>query len=153
MKTFVIKKLPKNKKLDNPLNNIAGYKYIPKIKSKLKISEVTIVSPEITGALITSSFNKKYKRILEFYLTSLDSDDTDSTNGNLILALNEITRLRNIIIKKYLKILQKKESAHLLKRLKLIENEIRTKIIDIELIKEELLVHNNIVEEEKSIHR
>ena len=153
MKTFVIKKLPKNKKLDNPLNNIAGYKYIPKIKSKLKISEVTIVSPEITGALITSSFNKKYKRILEFYLTSLDSDDTDSTNGNLMLALNEITRLRNIIIKKYLKILQKKESAHLLKRLKLIENEIRTKIIDIELIKEELLVHNNTVEEEKSIHR
>ena len=52
-----------------------------------------------------------------------------------MLALDEVARLRTIIINKYQKFLKKKESEELLKKLKLLENELKEKIIDFKMLK------------------
>ena len=58
-----------------------------------------------------------------------------------MLALDEVARLRTIIINKYERFLKKKEAEELLKRLKVLENELRVKIIDFKLIKEQELIN------------
>ena len=56
-----------------------------------------------------------------------------------MLALDEIARLRTLLIKKYNNLLKKKKEEELLKKLKVLENEIRMKMIDFKLIKEQEL--------------
>ena len=66
-----------------------------------------------------------------------------------MMALDEVARLRNIIINKYKFFLKRAEEEELLKKLKRLENELRVKIIDFKLIKEQSLAHNNMEEKSK----
>ena len=135
MKSFVIKKIDSILELDEPLTQINGFKYIPKVKNKLKVNQMIVVNPEIIYSLVDFSFNKKYKKILELYLLALQNED-ETTEGALMQALDDIARLRSIMIKKYKKILSKKETENFLKKLKILENEIRSKIVDYKLMQE-----------------
>ena len=144
MKCFTIKKLDDVYELENFDYNIQGFHYpIKKNKSgSLKIKELIIVSPDITTNLICYNFNKKYQKIVECLFNNSDfNEDSDNTGTNLMLALDEVARLRTIIINKYERFLKKKEAEELLKRLKVLENELRVKIIDFKLIKEQELIN------------
>ena len=136
MKCFTIKKLNSSCELKDFDYDIKGLNYpVKKGKSgALKISKLTIVSPDITTSLICYNFNKKYQKIVECFFNNSNFDD-DTSGTNLMLALDEVARLRTIIINKYQKFLKKKESEELLKKLKLLENEIRVKIIDFKMLK------------------
>jgi len=149
MTSFIIKEMKNNFKIINNFYDFNGFKYHFSNKCSLGVDTIIIASPDIIGGLIKSSFNKKYKRILELYLSVINPEDEDS-DGNLIIALDEIARLRAIIINKYQNIIKKEDTAKLLNKLKLIENEIRTKLIDFRLIKEQELVNTNEEEHVKS---
>ncbi len=136
LKSYKIKKLNKTVSLDYPIEKIEGFKYVPKIKFHGDINEILIVDKELIDGLILASFDKKYKKILEYYLSAL-GDDESSSGDKLMLALDELARLRNIIIKKYQKTLSKKMQDKLLKKIKILENEIRIKVIDYKIIKEQ----------------
>lgn len=56
-----------------------------------------------------------------------------------MMALDEVTRLRTIIINKYHSFLKRQKEEELLKKLKFLENELRVKIIDYKLIREQEL--------------
>lgn len=138
MKSFVIKKLDDVYELENFDYNIKGFHYpIKKNKSgKLKIKELIIVNPDMISSLICHNFNKKYQKIVEWLLNNSDFSDNDNSTGtNLMMALDEVARLRTIIINKYKLFLQKKEEEELLKKLKIVENELRVKVIDFKMIK------------------
>ena len=83
-------------------------------------------------------FNKKYQKIVEYFFNNSDFDD-DTTGTNLMMALDEVTRLRTIIINKYHSFLKRQKEEELLKKLKFLENELRVKIIDYKLIREQEL--------------
>lgn len=140
MKSYCLKKLNSNYELESFDYNIKGLQYPIKSnkRSVLKIKEVIIVNPEIISNLICHNFNKKYQKIIEYFFNNSDFDD-DNTGTNLMIALDEVTRLRTIIINKYNKFLKHKKEEELLKKLKLLENELRIKIIDYKLIKEQEL--------------
>lgn len=148
MKSFVIKEIGNNFEVISVNYNFNGFNYNFRNKNSLGVKDIVIVSPEIAEGLIISSFNKKYKKILEFYISIINPDD--ESEGNLIIALDEIARLRAIIINKYQNILKKNNAEKLLKKLKLLENEVRTKLIDFKLIKEQELVNTNVEESVKS---
>lgn len=153
MKSFAIKKLEGNYELETFNYNIKGFCYpIKKNKAgNLKIKELIIVNPDIISSLICYNFNKKYQKIIECLFNNSDFKEDDDTSGtNLMLALDEVARLRTIIINKYKYYLKKKEEEELLRKLKVLENELRMKIIDFKLIKEQNILHNNIEEKSKS---
>ena len=151
MKGFLIKKYKCEFELIKSDLKFKGFKYKLKTNNSMKVKEINIINPLIINNLINFNFNKKYKKILELYLNYLQEDDNTSESG-LITALDEIARLRSILIKKYSVYMNKKLEEKLLKKLKILENEIRTKIIDFKLIKEANLVNNNNIEE-KSVTR
>ena len=151
MKGFRVKKLNGVYELEQFDYHIKGFHY-PIKKNKpgsLKIKELVIVSPDIITTLISHNFNKKYEHVIKCFFKACDFDD-DETGTQLLMALDEVARLRTIIINKYKRFLKKKEEEELLGKLKILENELRIKLIDFKLIKEQSLVHNNVEEKSKS---
>ena len=148
--SFKIKKMENTYELEEFVYDIQGFRYpIKKNRSgNLKIKSLIIVNPEIISSLIRYNFNKKYQKIVEYFFNNSDFDD-ESTGTNLMMALDEVARLRNIIINKYKFFLKRAEEEELLKKLKRLENELRVKIIDFKLIKEQSLAHNNMEEKSK----
>ncbi len=140
MKSFAIKKLNDKYEFESFNYDIQGLSYpIKKGKQEnLKITNLVIVNPDMISALISKQFQKKFQRIIDYFFTHNDFDD-DSTGTNLMLALDEIARLRTLLIKKYNNLLKKKKEEELLKKLKVLENEVRMKMIDFKLIKEQEL--------------
>lgn len=139
MKSFIIRELKKDLELSSFISIKGGFKYSIK-SSNLNIKEIIILEPNIINHLILSNFNKRYKKILEYYIAILqeeDGDDSNNTDGKLMIALDEIARLRSILIRKYNSIVSKNIEEKMLKKLKILENEIRTKVIDYKLIKEQ----------------
>ncbi len=151
MKGFTIKKIDGVYELEQFDYHIKGFHYpIKKNKeSNLKIKELIIVSPDIINTLISHNFNKKYQHVVESFFKVCDFDD-DEAGTNLLMALDEVARLRTIIINKYKRFLKKEKEEEFLRKLKMLENELRIKLIDFKLIKEQSLVHNNVEEKSKS---
>lgn len=148
---FTIKKIEETYELISFNYPVRGFSY-PLKKNKnnaWKIKELIIVNPDIISALISHNFDKKFQKIVELFFSSNDYDE-DSTGTSLMMALDEVAHLRTIIINKYKHYLKKEKEEEFLKKLKVLENELRVKIIDFKLIKEQSLVHNNIEEKNKS---
>lgn len=148
---FTIKRLEETYELISFNYPVRGFSY-PLKKNKnnaWKIKELIIVNPDIISALISHNFDKKFQKIVELFFSSNDYDE-DSTGTSLMMALDEVAHLRTIIINKYKRYLKKEKEEEFLKKLKVLENELRVKIIDFKLIKEQSLVHNNIEEKNKS---
>lgn len=148
---FTIKRLEETYELISFNYPVRGFSY-PLKKNKnntWKIKELIIVNPDIISALISHNFDKKFQKIVELFFSSNDYEE-DSTGTSLMMALDEVAHLRTIIINKYKRYLKKEKEEEFLKKLKVLENELRVKIIDFKLIKEQSLVHNNIEEKNKS---
>lgn len=148
---FTIKKIEETYELISFNYPVKGFSY-PLKKNRnntWKIKELIIVNPDIISALISHNFDKKFQKIVELFFSSNDYDE-DSTGTSLMMALDEVAHLRTIIINKYKRYLKKEKEEEFLKKLKVLENELRVKIIDFKLIKEQSLVHNNIEEKNKS---
>lgn len=148
---FTIKKIEETYELISFNYPVKGFSY-PLKKNKnntWKIKELIIVNPDIISALISHNFDKKFQKIVELFFSSNDYEE-DSTGTSLMMALDEVAHLRTIIINKYKRYLKKEKEEEFLKKLKVLENELRVKIIDFKLIKEQSLVHNNIEEKNKS---
>jgi len=144
MKSFVLKKINSDNNLEYFDYNNKGLVY--KVKNEGALKEIIIYNPMIIDSLISHSFNKRYKKILEFFWETIQ-DENDDNEGNIIIVLDEIAKLRNILLKRYNNLLNQEKLNSFLKHLKLLENEVRAKIVNIRLIKEQELI--NIHESEK----
>ena len=147
MKSFAIKKLKKRMHVLYLEGSLEGYHYAFK-NDNLGIKELNILSEEIIDILIKYNFDKRYKKIIEEYLLLLN--DEDSGEDGLLKVIDEVARLKSIMIKRYEKIIKREENENFLKKLKILENEVRRKIIDIRLIKEREMVYNISEEKVKS---
>lgn len=138
MTSFKIKKTKKNLEIADINYSKKGFIY--KVKNE-NILEIEIFDSKIISSLIINNFNIKYKKILKIII--LASSDSDSSTGNLMLALNELARLKSIMENKYYKFLKKQEALDIEKKIMLTEKDIKNNLIDIEIKKEE----KEIVEE------
>ncbi|MBP3461279.1 MAG: hypothetical protein J6K21_02590 [Bacilli bacterium] len=112
-------------------SKLNGFKVKPKnnIKYKgVKVNSLIIVKPSFIQKLL----KKKVKRKLDFYLqyiiSLMDNDDSESSS-DLKLALNDLSRYKSIIEYKYRKYLDQKYINLLLKKMDILENEIKTKLM------------------------
>lgn len=107
---------------------IDGYKVSPKNSFPYKgiaVESMFLIKPSFIEKII----KKKIKRKLEFYLNYLISlNDTDAGNSSRI-ALDELTRYKEVVEYKYRKFLDDKYLNLLNKKISLLEHEIKSKII------------------------
>ena len=110
---------------------LKGFEFKPKnnIKYKgIKVDSLTIIKKSFVEKLL----KKKVKRKLDFYLNyiinNMDEDDSE-TAGGLNEILNDIARYKAIIEYKYRKFLEEEYINLLLKKINVIEHELKLKLL------------------------
>ena len=127
--------LAKTKNISNiiELNSkkLDGYKFKPKkIKdSYIKVSEVTIVDRVMIDKILTMKFDKSFKRLVTLAMNVIN--DEDATDDDVQIVLGEAELLREILENRYQKFLGYEKEQLLLKKLRVIDNEMRLKQVAI----------------------
>lgn len=111
---------------------INGYEVKPKNQVQyegIQVNSLLMVKP----TFIEKVLKKKNKRKIEYYLNYiielLDEEDSEETPTNLRQALNDLARYRDIIKYKYCKYLDDKYVELLLKKIDLLEHQLKAKLV------------------------
>jgi len=111
--------------------NIDGYTFRPKVGKNdyIKVKEVTIVDPQMIDKILSTKFDKSFKKIVELATIVVNNDDADEGDCELVIGQAEL--LREILLTRYQKFLNYEKEQLFLKKLRLIENEMRMKQVEI----------------------
>lgn len=123
-------KFQKIKKIN--LKKLKGFSFKPKnksLKNGVKVNKLVIINPSFTETILKKKIKNKLELYLRFIISLLDEDD-DSDITDLRAALNDLTRYRQIIEKKYLLYLDKKYGEMLLRKIDMLEEELKKKIVN-----------------------
>ena len=123
-------KFQKIKKVN--VKKLKGFSFKPKnksLKNGVKVNKLVIINPSFTETILKKKIKNRLELYLRFIISLLDEDD-DSDITDLRAALNDLTRYRQIIEKKYLLYLDKKYGEMLLKKIDMLEEELKKKIVN-----------------------
>ena len=129
MSNFLIKRVDKKKKIKKIDKEKVGYDFKPRINSvDLEVNKITLYNSSMIDIILSKKIEKAFERVAEIVYDVLQSDDDDSA-ADAVMALDEVARLREIVLNKYQKYLDKKKEENILKKLRFLENELRSKIV------------------------
>ena len=119
--------------------------YAIKRKKEKSMGIIRIFNSELKDVAIKKGINSHFKKLLELIVST--SEDGDNADG-LMLCLDEIQKFRNEINNKYNSFLKKKEKEVALKKLEVIERELKEKLVMYQLCYDNLYNKNDDVKEE-----
>ena len=126
MKKYIIDKDNPNEKLLYYNVDVVGLSVTPN-KSvpgyKITAKKLTLVDPHLREAYIKQKINKKIDRVIKFMIKILNDEDTSDEDAGIVL--DEINKLKGIIINKYKEYMIESEYKSLLTKLILIEEEFK----------------------------
>jgi hypothetical protein len=112
------------------IRGLDGYTFKPKNNvDSLNVSEVTIVDDSLIDTILTIKFDKQFKKVVRIALKVINDDDADDSDTQFVL--DEVELVREILLNKYQKYISKQKEVLFLKKLRLIENEMRLKQVAI----------------------
>ncbi len=137
---YLIKKNAKTNEIIYFDYNLDGYTFNPKLDSDsyLNVNKVVIINPRLIDKILTIKFDALFKKIAYKTLRVVEADDAGEDDAKLVL--DEVMRLRSIVLNKYQKFLSREKEELFLKKIRYLENELRVKILmvkDYEEIKEQ----------------
>lgn len=123
--------------------NLNGYDFKPKNKlSKediINVDEMVIINPSLIKKLISKKCKKTLERILKMISFIYDEDDTGEESVEL--ALNEMSKFRNLLETKYKEYMEEKDYKLMIKKIEILENEVKLR---------KLYLNSKDMEEKKS---
>ena len=140
MKHYKVAKLSHDDMVLVDYNMLDGFKVMPKNNLRypgIEVNSIVIVKPSFIEKVI----KKKVKIKLDYYLkylVSLADDDNDSDSRK---ALNSLSRYKDIVEYKYRKYLDDKYINILLKKIDLLERELKSKIVYQKLREDKVTYH------------
>ena len=147
---YVIDKNNDDKKLTYYNVNINGLEVSPINEvpnQKLMIGKVMLVDSDLQFSYIKKRINRKLDKIIKFMLRILNDDDTSDEDSGMVL--DEINRLKGIIINKYRRYMREEEYKSILAKIILIEDEFKKSYNE----KIFMTMNSNYYEEEISSYR
>ncbi len=123
---YVIQKKDDDKKLMYYNVKIDGLTIKPKNNVKnqsIKAGKVVLVDDNLKEEYIRKKINKKIDKIINFMLRILNEDGTSSDDTGM--ALDELNKLKGIVINKYREYMKESEYKSILAKLILIEDEFK----------------------------
>ena len=123
---YVIEKNGKDMKLVYYSVNMVGLGVEPKNGVPgltIKAKKIVLVDSKLRDAYIKQRINKKIDKVIKFMLRILNDEDT--TEGDVGMVLDEINKLKGIVIKKYKEYMKVSEYKALLTKLIIIEEEFK----------------------------
>lgn len=123
---YVIEHKGEEKKLTYHNIKIVGLSVTPKNNVKdltIKADKIILIDPNLCETYIRRRINKKIDKVIKFMIKILNDEDT--TDGDAGLVLDEVNKLKGIIINKYKEYMLESEYKTLLTKLILIEEEFK----------------------------
>lgn len=123
---YVIEHKGEEKKLTCHNVKIVGLSVTPKNNVKdltIKADKIILIDPNLCETYIRRRINKKIDKVIKFMIKILNDEDT--TDGDAGLVLDEVNKLKGIIINKYKEYMLESEYKTLLTKLILIEEEFK----------------------------
>ena len=113
------------------IHELEGYKFKPKPGSGnyIKVNEVTIVDKVMIDKILSMKFDKSFKQLVALALRVINDEDADDAEAEIVL--DEVELLRQILLNRYQKFLSYEKEQLFLKKLRIIENEMRVKQVKI----------------------
>lgn len=130
---LITKNKYKNKKINLALKNENGYKVKPKNKIKydgVVVNEMMIIKPSLIEKLLKRKINVKLDHYLQYIISVLDDDSSDT--GRITTVLSDLNRYREIVKNSYRSYLNEKYIELLLKKIELLEYELKKKLMILE---------------------
>ena len=126
----IVKETYNGEKVYIDYSKINGFKFTPKNSFRykgIKVNSLLVVKPSFIEKLL----KKKVKRKLDFYLNYIISimDDEEDDGTGLNEAYNDLKRYKSIIEYKYRKYLDQKYINLLLKKIDILEHELKMKLV------------------------
>lgn len=133
-KTYkIIKNKYDNQKIDISNRKINGLKFIPKNKVKydgIKVDSMLVIKPSFIEKILDRKNKRKLDYFLSYIINILDDENGEDTDvGSLNEVLNDLTRYKDIVEYKYRQYLDDRYIDLLLKKVSLLEHELKTKIV------------------------
>ncbi len=113
------------------IKELDGYTFKPKQgkTSYIKVNEVKIVDKVMIEKILSMKFDKSFKQLVALALRVINDEDADETAAEIVL--DEVELVRQILLERYHKFIAKEKEELFLKKLRIIENEMRVKQIKI----------------------
>ena len=112
------------------IKELDGYTFKPKPNSNyMKVNSVTIFDRVMLDKILSMKFNKSFNRVVKLALHVIN--DEDATDDDCEIILGEVELVRQILLNRYQKFLNHEKEELFLKKLRLIENEMRMKQVQI----------------------
>ena len=146
MASYVIRKKNKNNEIVYMEYSMPGYTFSPKkLVSYLNVKNINIVDNKMNDNILSIKFTERFNKLLK--LVSLYLNDSDASDSDTSLVLDEVALIKGILLNKYQKHLDIEKEKLFLKKLCIVENEIKIKDLQ---IKEQHLQTINQIEKGKS---
>lgn len=120
MESFILKNTEENEKV-LLYQEKTGYSFSP--KSGYRVKKITILNENMIESILKEKVSSKYNRLIKIVYNLITSDDT--TSGDVLVTYTELDRLKDILLYKYNKYLKKEFIEFYLKKLKVLEMELK----------------------------
>ena len=140
--SYIIHKEEKKRKITSVIKMEEPFIMKPKLqkrKSMLDIDEILIVDKEMKEMICKTKFDRVFKRLTKI---SLEVMDGTSSEGDAIIALNEILKAKEVLLDQYLHHLSKLEIKKMVKKLEFLEEQIKNYFVNLNF-------KNNLINEEE----
>lgn len=112
------------------IRDLDGYDFRPRNQaSHVTISKVTIVDNLMIDKILSVKFDQTFRRLISLAMRVLNDDD--ASDDDVRIVLDEEKLIKEILQNRYAKYLRHEKEVLFLKKLKVIENEMRMKQIAI----------------------
>ncbi|MBE6160748.1 MAG: hypothetical protein E7158_00805 [Firmicutes bacterium] len=129
MMSFLIKRNDDEQNIVDIKDSSLGYDFKPNIKScDIRVNKITLYNSSMIDIILSKKIEKAFERLVSITYDILTTDDEESSSDASI-ALDEVAKLRAVILNKYQKFLKKEKEEEYIKKLRFLENELRSKIV------------------------
>ena len=121
MSSYVLKNSDEEKKV-LLYEEKTSYSFSPK-KGYKRVKKITVLDQEILSKILEEKVTKSYNKLIKIIYDLINSEDT--TSGDILVTFTEIEQIKDILLYKYNKKLKKEFIDKYLKKLYLLEQELK----------------------------
>ena len=113
------------------IKELDGYTFKPKPGkgNYIKVNEVKIVDKVMIEKILSMKFDRAFKQLVVLALRVINDEEADDDTAMIVL--DEVELVRQILLERYHKFISQEKEKLFLKKLRIIENEMRVKQIKI----------------------
>ena len=130
MPSYLINKKKSIKEIKS-IQDIDGYQFEPNLERKdlIKVTKVTVVDKKMIDKILSMKFERYFRRLVMLAKMLIENDD--STDDDADIVLDEAQLVKEILENRYKKYLGYEKEQLFLKKVKIIENQVQMKKIEI----------------------